>query len=253
LKRLFLAFLFFVSVRPFLFAQDLKIAVAANAQFVMKAIQEDYFKSTGKRLEVIIGSSGKLTAQIMHGAPYDLLLSADMQFPEKLYQLGFALSKPKVYALGSLIICSHSLAVDNSNWPQRLLESSVHKIAVANASLAPYGRAAKETLSRLNLLKKVESKLVYGESIAQVNSYIMTGAVQFGFTTEALVIAFRNKAKFYWTRIDPQLYAPIKQGMVLLKYAERHQIEAQRFYHYLLSEEAQHIFEKYGYRISTNN
>ncbi|MEO6915329.1 MAG: substrate-binding domain-containing protein, partial [Chitinophagaceae bacterium] len=95
-------------------ARSLRIAVAANAQFVMRVLQADFKKRTGIETGAIIGSSGNLSTQIRNGAPFDMFLSADMEFPDKLFAEGFAITKPREYALGSLIVCSTgSLPIDN--------------------------------------------------------------------------------------------------------------------------------------------
>jgi len=94
----------------------------------------------------------------------------------------------------------------------------IKKIAVANPAIAPYGKAAGETLRHRGILSDIKSKMVYGESISQVNTYIATGAVEVGFTTQALVKDPANKTRLYWKVINPKTYAPIEQGMVLLKH-----------------------------------
>src|SRR5580692_7651059 len=89
------------------FAQNIKVAVAANLQSVIKVLGQDFKQKTGITIEPIVGSSGNLTTQISNGAPFDVFLSADMGFPETLFKQGFSLKKPVVYAQGSLIICSN--------------------------------------------------------------------------------------------------------------------------------------------------
>src|ERR1700758_732909 len=88
------------------FGQNLKVAVAANLQGVIKVLGKDFKDKTGIEVESIIGSSGNLSAQIKNGAPFDVFLSADMTFPENLYKEGFCTKDPEVYACGSLVICS---------------------------------------------------------------------------------------------------------------------------------------------------
>ncbi|QMU28214.1 molybdate ABC transporter substrate-binding protein [Adhaeribacter radiodurans] len=231
------------------FAQPLRVAVAANAQFVIKPLQKDFQKKTKLQIEIITGSSGKLTAQIKNGAPYDVFLSADMEYPTNLFKAGFGLSAPKVYALGSLIVCSTS-EVAIQNWQQLLLSPSITKIALANPELAPYGRATQEAMRQYGLWDKVHPKLIFGESIAQVNTYITTGAVKLGFTSEALIYENSTKHKFKWARIDPKAYSTIEQGMVVLSHAKKgNYSKAMQFYHYLSSPAAKQILRQNGYRV----
>lgn len=229
-------------------AQTIKVAAAANLQSVINVLGKDFQQKTGINVESIIGSSGKLVAQISNGAPYDVFLSADMDFPSKLAKDGFADKPPVVYALGSLIICS-TQNIDLKNWAGLITTGKVNKIAIANATIAPYGRAAEETLKKINVLDKVKPKMVYGESISQVNTYITTGVATLGFTTQSLVMDPANKTKLSWLLIDPEMYAPIQQGMVLLKHKNGTSVPATKFYQYMLSTSAKSILKKYGYII----
>jgi molybdate transport system substrate-binding protein len=194
-----------------------------------------------------VGSSGNLTAQMKNGAPYDVFLSADTSFPETLFKEGFSSKKPVVYALGSLIICSNQ-DIGFENWDRLLMTERIKKIAVANPSIAPYGKAAEEALKGKGILNDIKPKIVYGESISQINTYITTGVVDLGFTTQALVKDPANKTQLYWKVIDPKTYAPIEQGMILLKHAAGNK-NAEKFYQYILSPSAKAIFAKYGYRV----
>jgi molybdate transport system substrate-binding protein len=236
----FLLFPFFTS------AQNIKVAVAANLQGVIKVLQQDFAHQTGIKIEPIVGSSGNLTNQIKNGAPFDVLLAADMNFPEELYKTGFTTNKPVIYAMGSLIICSNK-NLNFNHWEQLLQSNLVQKIALANPATAPYGKAAVEVLNRKNILPKVQPKIVYGESIAQVNIYLTTGVAAIGFTTEALISDAANKQKLYWKRIDAADYRPIKQGMVILKHAAKN-APAEIFFKYMQGISAQNILKKYGYR-----
>jgi len=227
-------------------AQTIRVAAAANLQSVINVLGNDFKKSTGIAIEPIMGSSGKLVAQISNGAPYDVFLSADMEFPQKLVNDGLAEGEPVVYALGSLIVCNMQEEMFMKDWPTLLSKDNIEKIAIANPKIAPYGKAAEEALTKLKLLDKVKSKLVYGESIAQVNAYITTGVVTVGFTTQALVTDVGRRKAFHWAIVDPKLYSPIAQGMVLLR-KSADKVSAQKFYDYMLSPPAKSILKKYGY------
>lgn len=227
--------------------QPVRVAVAANARFVLKKLADDFKKQTGIAVEVISGSSGKLSAQIKNGAPFDVFLSADMEFAEGVYADGFALTKPRVYALGSLIVCS-STHTDVKNWKSYITGKQVGKIAIANPKLAPYGKAAEEALNHYQLYQAAADRLVFAESISQVNTYVLKGAVNIGFTTQSLVYELQPSQSFQWQKIDPSAYAPIKQGAVLLKYSKnRNYLNNKRFFDYLFSPGAKAIFRRFGY------
>ena len=230
-------------------AQPLRIAVAANAQGLIKKLQADFKKQTGISFEVVVGASGKLTTQIKNGAPYDVFLSADTQFPDQLYTEGFGLKKTVTYAMGSLIVCG-SGNLNIKDWQQLLSSKQIKKIAIANPKTAPYGKAAQECLAYYKLDEAVKSKIVQGESISQVNTYLQTGAVSIGFTTEAFLYENSNNSRLKWARIDAKSYQPIAQGAILLKHAEKGKLaEAIRFVNYLTSVSARKIIGSSGYHL----
>jgi molybdate transport system substrate-binding protein len=242
---LFAALCLFTSAS--LFAQNLRVAVAANLQGAIKVLAKDFKQKTGIAIEPIIGSSGNLSAQIKNGAPYDLFLSADMSFPEDLFKEGFSAKTPAVYAYGSLIICS-TQNIGFENWERTLLSNRIKKIAIANAAIAPYGKAAEESLKLKGVYDDAKSKFVTGESISQVNTYITTGTVDVGFTTRALIKDAEGKTMLYWKEIDPKTYTPIKQGMIIIKQTKQ-EADALKFYEYMLGPAAKAILKEYGYGV----
>jgi len=230
-------------------AQKLRIAVAANAQGVIKKLQADFRKRTGIETEAITGASGKLTAQIMNGAPYEVFLSADNEFPQKLYSEGLGVAKPKIYALGSLIVCGFA-GGDFKKWQIMLATEGVKTIAIANPKTAPYGKAAAEALKYYGLENKVNKKLVFGESIAQVNNYLQTKVADVAFTTESFLYEKTGKPGFQWARVDAKSYNVIEQGVILLKSSEKSgNSNAKRFYDYLSSASARKIISNNGYHL----
>ncbi len=238
-----------VLLAQFSVAQSIKVAVAANLQSVIKVLGADFNKRTGITVEPIIGSSGNLVTQIKNGAPFDIFFSADMNFPQGLFTDGFAVDKPVVYASGSLIVCS-TQNLDLKHWQTLILKNDIGKVAIGNPAIAPYGKAATEALTKLGILDKSKNKLVSGESIAQVNTYITNGVVSFGFTSQSLLMDGNQITKLYWAAVDKKLYAPIEQGMVIIKHTDQTNLApSQKFYKYLLSSPAKAIFKKYGYLV----
>lgn len=221
------------------------IATAANMQFVMIDLTETFKKKTGITCETILGSSGKLTAQIVAGAPYDIFVSADMKYPQVLHEKGLTLAAPKVYTSGSLVLWTAEKRA--LSWPESLMDSKLTHIAMANPKTAPYGTAAMETLRALGLKDILEPKLVYGESIAQTNQFITSQAAQIGFTAKSVVLAPNLKDKGSWLDISSDYHSPLKQGVVILKGRSSHKTEATKFYEFLFSEEAKEILNKFGY------
>lgn len=229
-------------------AQKLRIAVAANAQFVSGILAQEFKKQTGTDAELIVSSSGKLTTQIEQGAPFDVFLSADMKYPQELYSKQLTTAKPEIYAYGTLVMWSKK-EIDLSKGLLSLNNPSVKKIAIANATLAPYGEAAEQALQRTGLLAKLQTKLVYGESIAQVNQYLLTGVADVAFTAKSVVLDPDQKSKANWKELDPKLYKPIAQGVVVLKSSKAENLKhATQFYKFLFSAKAKKIFKEYGYK-----
>lgn len=225
---------------------NLKIATSANMQYAMNDIVAAFEQKTGVKCEVIIASSGKLTAQINEGAPYDVFVSADMKYPNLIYRNGKALGAPKKYAEGKLVVWSNRISKLDSNL---FVNNTIQHIAIANPETAPYGFAAKEFLSNKKLFQMLSPKFVFGESISQTNQFIISGAVDYGFTAKSVVMSPKMKGKGKWMEVDSKYYHPIDQGVVLLKNNNGNSLNAEKFFNFLFSTEAKQILVKYGYTV----
>jgi molybdate transport system substrate-binding protein len=225
------------------------VATAANVQFVMKELQKVFEKDSGIKLELVVSSSGKLTAQIKEGAPFDLFVSADTRYPQEIHSNGGSDDAPRVYARGALVLWMR----DSTVTPQlaTLSSSEIKKIAIANPRTAPYGTAAVQVLQKAGLYEQVKSKLVHGESIAQTTQYIATGAADVGFTALSVVLSPEMKNKGSWTLLDSTTYDPIDQAAVLLRHSETSpkKEKSRQFYDFLYSEKAKTIFRQHGYSV----
>jgi molybdate transport system substrate-binding protein len=236
-------FLFLVNCTPAP-ENQITIAAAANMQFAMEEIIEEFERQKGITARLTTSSSGKLTAQIREGAPYDIFVSADLKYPEEIHRVGLAAFPPKVYARGQLALWS-----SQNDWQVGIEELSnphIAHIAIANPKTAPYGIAAIQVLERLGVLEVVEDQLVYGESVSQVNQFIMTGAVEVGFTALSVLKAPRMNQQINWTTVDTSWYNPILQGVVLINTTSKF-AEAEAFFDFLFTPSAKGILQKYGY------
>lgn len=237
MKKVLFLVLFFIN---FSIAQVLNIAVSANASLALKDIVKEFQKKYKNiKINLIVSSSGKLASQILNGAPYDVFLSADMHYPQILYKNGVVKTKPKVYAYGVLVLWSFKIKNLNMN---SLITAK--KIAIANPKIAPYGKKALEAINFFKIYKNIKSKLILGESVSQVNQYIIKKLVDVGFTSKSSIFAYAKKG--YWIEIDKNAYSPIKQGIVLIS----NKNEAKDFFNFILSEKSKQIFKKYGYEIN---
>lgn len=247
LKQLLLLIL----LLPFsLYAKTITIAVAANVSYAIEDLKKEFKKTNpDTNVRVTLGSSGKLTAQIKNGAPYDLFMSANMKYPNALYDDKIAITKPIVYAKGSLALLS-SKKKDFSKGLNIILEENIKRIAMANPKTAPYGIATKEVLDKSKLYKNVKSKLIFGESISQTVAYTVSAA-NIGFIAKSSLYSpkmKRFKENINWVEIDKNLYTPISQGMVILKRAQEN-LEVKAFYDFMQSSHAKNILKEYGYSV----
>lgn len=235
---LFTTFLFFSCQKKK--ENKLTIAAAANMQFAIKEICKNFTNTTGIECNIILASSGKLTSQIKQGAPYDIFMSANLKYPFNLHNDGYTVQKPKTYALGNLVLWSaYDTIIPNI---EILKSNQIHHIALANPKTAPYGNAAMDVLRYYKLDSLLKDKLVFGESVSQVNQFVLSKASKIGFSNKSII----NKNIGNWMNIPKTVYSPIKQGMVILKHST-HKKNAHLFYDFILSKKGQEILIEYGY------
>lgn len=244
-----MAFILFLSLAK-VSAGEITIAVAANVSYAIEALKKEFnVVYPQAQVQVILGSSGKLTAQIKHDAPYGLFMSADMKYPEALYREKIAVTEPVVYAQGALAF----LSVKDQNYTvgMNILESKeIKKIAIANPQNAPYGVAAAEALKNAGLYEELKEKFVYGESISQTVIYATTAA-DIGLIAKSSLLSpqmSEYKENIHWSDVNETLYTPINQGMVILKKGEGNP-EVKAFYDFMLSEKAKEILKNFGYKV----
>ena len=223
----------------------LTIATAANMQFAMKALSDRFTQQNGVRCNLVVSSSGKLTAQIKEGAPFDIFVAANMKYPDEVFKAGLATEAPRVYAYGKLVLWSLLDGVEPSL--EALTEESIRYVALANPKTAPYGVAAIEVLQQRQIFDQVEPKLVYGESIAQTNQFITTKSAEVGFTAMSVVLSPKMKGKGKWVTLE-ESYSPIEQGVIVVNRKKVNPIALQ-FYEFLFSTEAKNILKEFGYTV----
>lgn len=228
-------------------SEKLLIAAAANMQYPMKDLVKTFTEKTGIECETVISSSGILTAQIREGAPFDVFVSADMKYPSALFKDGYTLSAPEIYAYGKLILWTLDKRLDPSL--ELLTSDRIRHIALANPKTAPYGMAAMEVLERTGIFEKVQNKLVLGESISQASQFVVSGAAEIGFTARSVVLSAELEDQGKWIEVDEKYYAPIAQGVVILKGRKKRIHQAAKFHDFLFSEKGKEILDKFGYSV----
>ncbi len=228
-------------------AQTITVAAAANMKYAVTDIAKEFSKETGIEVKIITGASGKLTQQIMSGAPYDAFLSADVEYPAKLAKGGYTTTPAQVYAYGTLILWSNTGA-DLSKGVAVVADPSVKKIAVANPKTAPYGIEAMNAMKYTKVANVAAPKIITAESISQVGAYVTTKAVDVGFMAKSVVLSPEMKNVGKWVEVDPKSYNTIDQAMVGLKNGmPQNQIAAKKFLRFMSSAKALEILKASGY------
>lgn len=230
-------------------AQTITVAAAANLKYVLDDLSMAFEKESGIEVKGIFGASGKLTQQIKSGAPFDMFMSADIEFPAKLAAEGYAVTPSKVYAYGTLVLWS-TTGADLSRGVEGLASDKINKIAIANPKTAPYGVEALNSMKHFKVDHTLSPKLVTAESIAQVGNFVTTKAVDVGFIAKSIVMSPEMKGIGQWVEVDPKSYNAIDQAMIVLKNGSpENQIAAKKFYNFLQTPKAHEIFKRFGYII----
>lgn len=244
-KQITLAFLLSISFS--INATELKVAVAANFAQTLKEISTVFEKDTGHKLAITQGSTGKLYAQISQGAPFEVFLSADDETPEKLVTEGKAINGTRfTYAIGRLALWSPKPdLVDEGG--QVLKTDKFRFLAIANARVAPYGRAAVQVMQKLGLLASIEPRVVQGESITQTFQFVSTGNAQLGFVALSQ-ISENGKIKSGSAWIVPEnMHEQLRQDAVLLN-PGKDSAAATALLNFLKSDKAKKIIASHGYQ-----
>ena len=230
-------------------AEQLLVAVATNFVEVARAIVPEFARAKSHAVSFVPGSTGKLYAQISHGAPFDVFLAADQERPELLESEGLAVSGSRfTYAVGRLSLWSLSKEFGPANAGDFLTSGRFRRIAMANPELAPYGRAAAQVLERLGLNEKLQARVVLGENVGQAHALIATGNADLGFVARAqLRQGNAVRARGRWD-VPANLHDPIRQDAVRLTRA-RHQQAAREFLAFLASADTQRAIAAFGYEM----
>lgn len=245
-RSLLPALLFFMA--DALHAAETQVAVAANFAEPIKAIAAVLEKTTGHTLKITVGATGRLTAQIKNGAPFDVLLAADTRSPAQLEADGLAQPGSRyTYATGKLVLWSADATKVDAQGAV-LKTDGFRKLAIANPKTAPYGAAAVEVIDKLGLSATLTPKLVQGESIGQAYNFAYTGNAEIAFVAMSQVLeGGRLKSGSMWV-VPQTLYAPIQQDAVLLKTGASNEA-AKALMKLLQSPNIKDLIRSYGYDI----
>ena len=227
-------------------AGEVRVAVAANFAGAMAPIGAAFTAATGHVLKTSSGSTGKFFSQIVHGAPFDVLLAADEATPKKLLASGHAVAGTAfTYAVGRLVLWSATPGFVDAQGAV-LSSPTLRRVAIANPKVAPYGAAAMDTLKTLGLTAAVTPRLVTGESIAQAYQFVFTGNAEAGFVALSQVVVPGRPAAGSWWLVPQDLHRPIRQDAVLLQ-AGRDNAAARALLDFLKTDAAKKTMRDFGY------
>lgn len=228
-----------------LLAGEAMVAVASNFSETLKVLAKAFAQESGHRVTVIPGSTGKLYAQVNHGAPFDAFFSADVRRAQLLEKHNLALPGSRfTYAIGKIVLWSpdadyidaHGAALSNQPYKH---------IAIANPKLAPYGKAAQEVLKAFNLWQSLPGQLVQGENIAQTYQFVKSRNASLGFVALSQLKKPGQAIEGSFWLVPQTMYTPIEQQAVQLK----DNPTAQQFITFVQSDAAIEIIKSYGYDV----
>jgi molybdate transport system substrate-binding protein len=227
----------------------LRVAAAADLATCIDELNRGFSAAGGGEVRSSLGSSGNFFAQIRNGAPFDVLLSADMYYPRELAKAGLADgSTLMVYAHGKLMLWTADHKLDIDAGMALLRQASVTRIAIANPDVAPYGLAAKAALENAGLWEGVKSRLVYGENVAQTAQFVATGNAQVGFVGSAHVRHESGSPRGRAWPVPQALYPLLEQGGIVTARGRANPAAA-RYLAYLQSDAGRAILRKYGFSL----
>ena len=232
-------------------AQPLRVAAASDLQAALPSIAADFEKTTGKKVALTFGSSGNFFAQLQNGAPFDVFLSADIDYPRRLERDGQAekgsLSR---YATGRIVLwIRNDSAIDLKRGLAALTDVRVRKVAIANPDHAPYGRAAVAALQHASVYDRVLPKLVRGENISQAAQFVQSGNADAGIVALSLALAPALTSSGHYVEIPDRFYPPIEQAAVVIA-ASKQKAIARQFVDSLQQPDSARTLTAFGFVVS---
>lgn len=224
-------------------SQSLIIAAASNLTDALAEIGPRFTSKTGIRVVFSFGSTADLAKQIENGAPFDVFAAADTEHVEQLELKGLLTPGTRaLYARGRLVMW---LPPGNNLKAERIQDITAkefERIAIAKPDVAPYGRAAVESLRALGIWNEIEARVIYGQNVSQTKQYAATGNAEVAFIPLALV----KPGEGSYLEVSEESHRPIDQALGIIKDSTK-QAAARQFVDFLLSAEGQEILAKNGY------
>lgn len=227
-------------------AERFIVAAASDLRYALDDIAERFREAhPDPAFDIIYGSSGRMTTQIMNGAPYDIFFSADIAFPQRLQAAGLTATDPRLYAIGRIVLWSTRLDASTLTLQDLAADVRIRRIAIAQPAHAPYGMRAQEALESAGVWSAVEPRLVFGENIAHTAQMVESGAADVGIIALSLAL-FPQLAVHPHLLIDDALHQPLTQGYVVTQRGARN-AAARQFASFMETEGARSIMQRYGF------
>jgi molybdate transport system substrate-binding protein len=246
--------LFIVALSAHAFAGVVLVAAASDLSFPIKEIIGQFEQHTGNTVKLTLGSSGNFQAQIANGAPFDVFLSADVDYVRQLERR--ALVEPGslyIYAEGRIVVwVRNNSPIDVQRLGmESLVQPAAKHIVIANPDVAPYGRAAVAALRHFNMYDRVASRLVIGENIAQAAQFVSSGAADIGIIAHSIALSNPMRAAGKYWEIPADAHPHLDQGMAILTQARKggHFDAANAFYQWFRNDSSRAILKKYGFSL----
>jgi molybdate transport system substrate-binding protein len=231
-------------------AQSLTVAAASDLQSVLPSIAAQFEKDTGHAVRLTFGSSGNFFTQIQNGAPFDVFLSADIDYPRRLEGSGEAeRGSLYEYATGRLVLWTRKdSGIDVRKGVAALIDASVRRVAIANPEHAPYGRAAVAALRHEGVYDRVQPKLVLGENISQAAQFAQSGSADVGLVALSLALSPTLANSGVYFEIPDSSHPPIEQAAIVVS-SSRQKALARQFIDYLKRPETVRVLQSYGFAV----
>jgi molybdate transport system substrate-binding protein len=232
------------------FTQELTVAAAADIKPALEDIAAKFKAESGITVRASYGSSGNFFQQLQSGAPFDLFLSANTDYPKKLETAGLTTANTYYeFARGSIVLMvPYDSKIDLTEGLHALLTPAVKKVAIADPSHAPYGQAAVAAIKSMKIYDWVAPRIVNGENVSQAASFVLSGGADIGIVAKSLALAPAAAKRARFVEVPAGLYPPILQAMVVLK-SSKNQDAATKFESYMRTDGAKAILKQYGFEI----
>ncbi|HEX6981007.1 MAG TPA: molybdate ABC transporter substrate-binding protein [Alphaproteobacteria bacterium] len=226
------------------------IAAASSLNFALADVADLFARETGQTVRLSFGSSGNFVRQIAQGGPFEMFLSADEEYVARLVAQGLTIGRGDVYAVGRIVLFAPDGAPfepdpEMNGLREAVLSGRVRRLAIANPELAPYGRAARESLMHKGLWDSFKDRLVLGENVSQAAQFATSGSADGGIFAYSLALSPNVAGRGRFVLLPEHLHAPLRQRMVLMRRAGD---VAKRFYGFVQQPAAREIFARYGFQ-----